>query len=83
MWVVSLAVAVPAFGSKTLSLPAAGPHARYRCPELVAEPLTVDELLVFLGGFFLLGAKNNDVLGHAWCTTFGSDTFRLPVLADS
>ena len=62
---------------------APGTHARYRCPELVSNPLTVSELLVFLGCHVLLGVKNNDVLDHAWCTSKHASTLREPLVADS
>ena len=36
---------------------AAGPHARFRWPDIVRDPLTENELLVFLGIRLLMGAN--------------------------
>ena len=60
-----------------------GPHARYRCPDLVEHPLTESELLVFLGAHMLLGVRNNDVLDHAWSTSVDRDLLRVPLVANS
>ena len=60
-----------------------GPHARYRCPDLVDHPLTESELLVFLGAHILLGVRNNDVLDHAWSTSIDRDLLRVPLVANS
>ena len=57
-----------------------GPHARHRAPEMVTEPLTVNELLVYLGIRILLGAYNPDVIDYPWSST---ECWRVPSIADS
>lgn len=57
-----------------------GPHSRHRAPAMVTDPLTVDELLVYLGIRILLGAYNVDVIDYCWSST---EHFRVPEIADS
>jgi hypothetical protein len=57
-----------------------GPHSRHRAPAMVTDPLTVDELLTYLGIRILIGAYNVDVIDYCWSST---EHFRVPEIAES
>ena len=59
----------------------AGPHARYRAPELLAHPLSLDELRVFLGIRIVMGGYWSERIDDYWSSTDMMD--RCPIIADS
>ena len=66
---------------RKLSDVSAGGHVRYRDPSLVADPLTVDEVRLFLGMRIVMGGYKRDRVDDFWSTTEAGD--RLPLIADA
>lgn len=62
---------------------AAEPHARYRCPDLVEHPLTVSELLVFIGCHIYMGGANTDTLDNPWLQSIDEGALGVPLVANS